>query len=165
GVQTCALPIFRLARARASTLLACLQDISQADGGVVFYCAAGKDRTGVLAASLLLLLGASDDGIVDDYAKTHAVMPEVHARREYSTGRPALSRHFPDHPILDAHPDSMQQYVRTIREAGCIEAVLAAGSQYRGTQTDTLEGSDAKIPYSLNEVLLIREQLSASLVR
>lgn len=36
-------------------------------GAVVFHCTAGKDRTGVLAAILLLLLGVSDEDIIADY--------------------------------------------------------------------------------------------------
>ena len=36
-------------------------------GAVVFHCTAGKDRTGVLAAILLLVLGVSDQDIVADY--------------------------------------------------------------------------------------------------
>jgi protein-tyrosine phosphatase len=39
----------------------------------VFFCAAGKDRTGVLAAILLSILGVADDDIVADYALTDAV--------------------------------------------------------------------------------------------
>jgi protein tyrosine/serine phosphatase len=35
---------------------------------VVFHCAAGKDRTGVLAALTLSLLGVPDDTVADDYA-------------------------------------------------------------------------------------------------
>lgn len=35
---------------------------------LVFHCAAGKDRTGVLAALALGLLGVADDDIADDYA-------------------------------------------------------------------------------------------------
>jgi protein-tyrosine phosphatase len=34
----------------------------------VFHCAAGKDRTGVLAAVVLSLLGVDDETIADDYA-------------------------------------------------------------------------------------------------
>lgn len=37
------------------------------EGSVVFHCTAGKDRTGVLAAVLLLLLGAADEDIMADY--------------------------------------------------------------------------------------------------
>jgi protein tyrosine/serine phosphatase len=35
---------------------------------LVFHCAAGKDRTGVLAAITLSLLGVSDDDVAADYA-------------------------------------------------------------------------------------------------
>ena len=47
----------------------------------VFYCLAGKDRTGVFAAILLGLLGVPDDVIVADYALTHEVVPLLTARR------------------------------------------------------------------------------------
>ena len=36
-------------------------------GAVVFHCTAGKDRTGVLAAMLLLLLGVAEEDIIADY--------------------------------------------------------------------------------------------------
>jgi hypothetical protein len=36
-------------------------------GGVLFHCLAGKDRTGVVAALLLVLAGVGRDAIVDDY--------------------------------------------------------------------------------------------------
>ncbi|MFI5052948.1 MAG: tyrosine-protein phosphatase [Acidimicrobiia bacterium] len=47
----------------------------------VFYCVAGKDRTGVFAAIVLGLLGVPDEVIVADYALTHEVMPEMGERR------------------------------------------------------------------------------------
>lgn len=37
-------------------------------GGVLLHCHAGKDRTGVVVAVLLALLGVQDDLIADDYA-------------------------------------------------------------------------------------------------
>jgi protein-tyrosine phosphatase len=37
---------------------------------LVIHCASGKDRTGVLAALVLALLGAPDDDVVADYALT-----------------------------------------------------------------------------------------------
>ncbi|WP_210605022.1 tyrosine-protein phosphatase [Brevibacterium oceani] len=40
------------------------------DGGVVFHCSAGKDRTGVLGAFVLDLLGVGRSEIVDEYAIT-----------------------------------------------------------------------------------------------
>jgi protein tyrosine/serine phosphatase len=42
---------------------------------LVFHCAAGKDRTGVVAAILLSVLGVSDDDIADDYSLSRLGMP------------------------------------------------------------------------------------------
>ena len=41
-------------------------------GGVLVHCHAGKDRTGIVVALILAVLGASDDDIADDYALTAA---------------------------------------------------------------------------------------------
>lgn len=42
---------------------------------VVFHCAAGKDRTGIVAALVLGVLGVDDETIVDDYVLTAEAMP------------------------------------------------------------------------------------------
>lgn len=47
----------------------------------VFHCAAGKDRTGLLAMLVLGALGVSDSDIVDDYALTAATMDAFLAAR------------------------------------------------------------------------------------
>ncbi|MFD4583046.1 tyrosine-protein phosphatase [Streptomyces sp. NPDC058434] len=44
--------------------------IAAADGPVVFHCASGKDRTGLLAALVLLLLGVSEADAAEDFALT-----------------------------------------------------------------------------------------------
>lgn len=44
---------------------------------LVFHCSAGKDRTGVLAAILLSLLGVSDTDIASDYALSKPAMHEL----------------------------------------------------------------------------------------
>ena len=46
----------------------------------VFHCAAGKDRTGVLAAVVLRLLDVDDDAIVADYLASAHNMPRMLAR-------------------------------------------------------------------------------------
>ena len=38
---------------------------------ILFHCTAGKDRTGVAAMLILLALGASDETICADYARTN----------------------------------------------------------------------------------------------
>lgn len=42
-----------------------------------FHCTAGKDRTGVCAATLLMLLGVSDDAIVKDFLLTNEYRAEI----------------------------------------------------------------------------------------
>jgi protein-tyrosine phosphatase len=46
-------------------------------GAVAFHCAAGKDRTGVLAALVLGALGVAADDIAADYALTNLVLPAI----------------------------------------------------------------------------------------
>ncbi len=46
----------------------------------VFHCEAGCDRTGVLAAAVLSLLGVAEELIAEDYALTAPAMPAIHAR-------------------------------------------------------------------------------------
>ncbi len=45
------------------------------EGGVVVHCQAGKDRTGLVAALLLRLAGASIEDIAADYGETAANLP------------------------------------------------------------------------------------------
>jgi protein-tyrosine phosphatase len=62
--------------------VAAVQLLADLDGPAVFHCAAGKDRTGLLAIFVLDLLGVDDDLIADDYALTAAIMPEFRQRIE-----------------------------------------------------------------------------------
>ncbi len=41
--------------------------LSLSEGGVIYYCTAGKDRTGVVTACILKSLGVCDMDIVEDY--------------------------------------------------------------------------------------------------
>ena len=41
------------------------------DGAVLWHCTQGKDRTGVVAAAILLALGVDRDAIMRDYMKTN----------------------------------------------------------------------------------------------
>lgn len=54
----------------APQIVASLAIIAHSPGAVAFHCAAGQDRTGVLAAATLLTLGVCEDEIVNDYTQT-----------------------------------------------------------------------------------------------
>lgn len=130
----------RLARARATVLLDSLRDITAAQEGVLFYCTAGKDRTGVLAAIILLLLGAEDAVVIEDYARTGASMDRVHLRHAAATGRPMPSTEFPDHPILHSHPDSMAAFLRGVHaEGGAVPFLASAAAREGDGTTDQIE--------------------------
>lgn len=64
----------------APQIVSSLAIIAHSPGASVFHCAAGQDRTGVLAAALLLSLGAAPEDIVTDYAKTGANIAAVSLR-------------------------------------------------------------------------------------
>jgi len=94
----------------------------------VFHCAAGKDRTGVLAAMVLSLLGVDEDTIVADYALSGHNMemlverlkrerPEALTAMDdqpsaYLAAPPAAMRAFFDH--VRTEYGSMDGYVRSI---------------------------------------------------
>jgi protein-tyrosine phosphatase len=47
-------------------------------GPTVFFCTSGKDRTGMISALTLSVLGVSDADAAADYALTEKLMPEEH---------------------------------------------------------------------------------------
>ncbi|HLT67615.1 MAG TPA: tyrosine-protein phosphatase [Microbacterium sp.] len=77
----------RMLENAAPRVVEALAIIAHAPGAVAFHCAAGQDRTGVLAASLLLALGASDDAIVADYVRTGENSSAIMKRLEPTIGR------------------------------------------------------------------------------
>lgn len=53
---------------RPETVAGAVGEVIRPEGhAVLFHCAAGKDRTGVVAALLLLLLGVAEEDVVEDY--------------------------------------------------------------------------------------------------
>ncbi|WP_020014884.1 tyrosine-protein phosphatase [Promicromonospora sukumoe] len=81
----------RMYEGAAPQIVTALAIIAHAPGAVAFHCAAGQDRTGVLAASLLLALGADRDDIVADYVRTGENSAAIMARIA-PVMRPLMSR-------------------------------------------------------------------------
>jgi protein-tyrosine phosphatase len=72
------LDYLRLAGGR---VLAALEVLAQpCSSAVLFHCAAGKDRTGVLAALALEVAGVERDAVVADYALTNERLSRIGAR-------------------------------------------------------------------------------------
>lgn len=77
----------------------------------VFHCAAGKDRTGILSALILGLLGVSDQLIVSDYALSRAGMIRFldWLRSNYPGASEQLERS--SAAILAAEPETMALFL------------------------------------------------------
>ncbi|MGC7093231.1 tyrosine-protein phosphatase [Amycolatopsis lurida] len=79
-------------------VIAAVRTIARAEPGcVVFHCAGGKDRTGLLALVLLALAGAEPDEIIADYLLTYErIKPrydEMGARDQLAAVRELVASH------------------------------------------------------------------------
>lgn len=86
-----------------------LRAAAEAESGVMVCCTAGKDRTGVVSALILLACGVDERTIVTDYAVS----------REYNRER--LARYLAEHPEVDrrvvlASETSMEGFLAMIAE-------------------------------------------------
>ncbi|MEU9318273.1 tyrosine-protein phosphatase [Streptomyces sp. NPDC048295] len=105
-------------------------------GAALVHCAAGKDRTGLLVALLLELVGVPDDQIADDYVRTALALPEILAAlatrhrialndgavagADGAAGQPAVPA-----PLLQAPREAIEVFLETMRARhGGAEAFL-----------------------------------------
>ena len=95
----------------------------------VFFCNAGKDRTGAVAAMVLGLLGVDDDTVAADYARTGEVLAAIGAAtsRDYPTDVKAWRNLSPD--MRTARAETMLEFLQIVRErvGGWREYVLSLG--------------------------------------
>lgn len=125
-----------LVRGHIHEVAAGLSIIGSSSGGVLFHCAAGKDRTGILAAVVLLLLGADRSEIVEDYSRTEQNLVAIFDRLR-TTASPASDDADEDakraadffasgHPLLSATADSMDSMISELGGAGGLRDLLRA---------------------------------------
>jgi protein-tyrosine phosphatase len=111
--------------------------LSAADAApAVFHCAAGKDRTGLLAMLILGGLGVDHEVIAADFGLTLAAMDRLRAWLA-ATNPQALAdmQARPPH-MSGAHPDAMRQILRDIvADHGTVAAYLATV----GVDSDVLQ--------------------------
>lgn len=82
---------------------------------LVFHCAIGKDRTGILAAVLLSILGVADDVIIQDYSLSESYMDEIIAQADDNPEIAEAVRHLPEF-FWKAAPESMNMFLSTLRQ-------------------------------------------------
>ena len=81
----------------------------------VVHCSAGKDRTGLVVAVLLGVLGVKDEDIVRDYALTARYMPGLldHWWENDTMTQSTRYEHLPPY-IYDARPETMEHLLDTV---------------------------------------------------
>ena len=93
---------------------------------VIVHCAAGKDRTGVLVAVLLGLLGVADEEIVHDYALSADAMAALRVKliERYPEGKEIIEA---ANELFSATPSNISELLTALRDQyGSIEAYAAA---------------------------------------
>ena len=130
-------PCSYLRIAQAQSMPEVFRTIAQAREGVLFHCSAGKDRSGTVAAILLLLAGAGRDDIVKDYMLTKENNQEhfeqIHSRH------PEL-----DMDIVIPHEEYMNTFLDLFEK------------KYRSAENYMLQ-----IGLSENEIREIKEKVTA----
>jgi protein-tyrosine phosphatase len=118
-----------------------LATIADATGPAVYHCAAGKDRTGVISAVLLGVLGVPDDVIVADYVATKenldAIIERLMAMRSYQT---VLANLPPE--TLHAEAETMTSFLERIRAT---YGDLAAYARAAGVPPAALDALRARL--------------------
>lgn len=126
----------------AAVIIRGLETLARLHEATVFHCAAGKDRTGIFAASVLAILGAPDEEIVNDY---HA--SEEHLERVFDRLRAAPYGFFLENlphagALLGAQKDTMRAFLHKARlEHGGLEHLLTS----RGLRQDSVDQLRARL--------------------
>lgn len=109
---------------RPETVVGAVRAVMRPDRhGVLFHCAAGKDRTGVVAALLLSLLGVADDEIVADHVLSAGSVEAVLARL---AGMETYAAMLAGSSVADQQPraEHLQALLDWLAERGGVEVWL-----------------------------------------
>ena len=115
-----AVPLSYMSIAAAENMPKVMKVLAEAEKGVLFHCTAGKDRTGVVSAIILMICGADRDDIVSDYVVS----------REYNKEK--LKAFLAAHPDVDknivlANEKSMNGFIDLFTERfGTVEGYFEA---------------------------------------
>lgn len=104
-----------------------LREIAESDGALIYHCTAGKDRTGMMTALLLGILGVPEETIVDDFVLSNEFNREHNDQTyEFLEGkgvdvdllRPLMEQSASNiQPVLDAITDEYDGWDEFAHEA------------------------------------------------
>ena len=104
-------------------------------GGVLFHCAGGRDRTGLIAAILLTVAGVEEDAIVSDYLETIANAEAMAMGQGRPNGEQAVA------DLLTTLGTDSEQAFRTFLAALDVETLLDALTDDEATAIRTWRGA------------------------
>ena len=114
--------------------------LAQVREPALFHCAAGKDRTGLLAAVLLAALGVREEEIIEDYAATRSSLERILDRLRQSSSCDYAFAELPPE-TLHAEPQTMERLLgRVTRGYGSMRAYLL-GSGITAAELAALEAA------------------------
>lgn len=109
---------------RPETLVGAVRTVMRAEGhATLFHCAAGKDRTGVVAALLLSALGVSDEDVIADYVLSAPSVGPVLARLRQRESYVAMLRGSSDED-QEPRPEHMRGVLEWLSARGGAAAWL-----------------------------------------
>ena len=114
-----------IVRDAGDQILAALEVLASSDAlPAVFHCTAGKDRTGVLSAIVLSLVGVDEPTVVADYALSGEAMQRLREKliRRYPEGRETIEN---IDEVFSANPAQMELLLDHVREQyGSVNAYI-----------------------------------------
>jgi len=124
-------------------IIEALEIIAEPDNHpLVFHCNAGKDRSGILAAIVLGILGVADEDIIEDYTLTAPYMKEFINRWNNDPKTAEVHKNLPEYQ-LEASPESMALFLSTLkREYGSVRGYVEA------------QGAEVSLIHRLEKALL-----------
>jgi protein-tyrosine phosphatase len=112
GVALADLYFDLLQRARES-MARIIETLAEAEAPAAFHCAAGKDRTGIVSALILGLLGVPDEQIVEDYAASQEALGPLVERLLADEGYRQMLATLPPE-TLHARPETMASFLTRV---------------------------------------------------
>ena len=121
----------------APALSGAFRTLAEADNlPAVFHCAAGKDRTGVLAAMVLSAIGVSDHVIIADYAISGRNMDQLLVRLQEERPEALTAMNEQPSAYLAAPPEAMARLLEHVNtEYGSMTGYVRS----IGVDTDAIE--------------------------
>lgn len=129
-----------LALNQANAYAPVFRQLINASDPVLIHCSAGKDRTGVMAALILLLLGVSREVIMEDYLLTARYYPTP---EEYDHIRESFNTNLPDPEAIEPLMTVKACYLQAVFDV--IDTNFSSESDYFETVFGLNKGQQQKI--------------------